>query len=1146
MGSDVRILTRWMQLALAAVALGLVAVGAWFYGVEKADVRQRAEQEFSAVAHSKVDQIIAWRDERMGDGAQITDGPFLAEAAASYLAAPDSAGAQRLLDRFKSLATHSHYVDVLLVGPDGRVRLSVAGGAELIQDYETSLAGALRMRKPVFTELHTDSRYPIPHMSVVAPIFHGDGPDAPPVGAVVMVCDASQYLYPLIRSWPTSSRTAETVLVRRDGDSVLFLSELRHRSGSTLTLRIPLSRTDVPAVMGVLGRRGLVEGHDYSGADTVAVVEPVPDSTWVVVSKEDAAEVFAGWSVHATELLSMLLLALGAVASVGLVAWQRDKKAHYRALYHAEAALRGSVERHSITLKSVGDGIIATDVHGRVELLNPVAETLTGYSQTEAVGRSLSEIFRIVREENLEPADDPVARVLREGLVVGLANHTLLVTKSGTHLPIADSAAPIRGDDGKLAGVVLVFRDQSEERRTHRLVRVRLDLLDYASAHTLGEILTRALDELGVLLDSPIGIYHLLEPDETTLALSQWSTRTLSELDQADDHGLRHAIDRAGIWADCVREKRPIVHNDYSSLPGGKATPGGHPAITRELFVPVIRQDRVVAILAAANKPAPYTDDDVESAAYVADVAWHIVEGKRTEERRREIDLRFRAIYDRVDVGIAEISLDHRFRRANATYCRWLGYSEQELIGKPLREVTDPRDQEANQYLHGRLTSGAIDHYGMEKRLVCKDGHVFDGLISATLVRDAVGQPAYTLGAVLDITERKRADEERNSLHAQLTQAQKMESVGRLAGGIAHDFNNMLLVILGRAEIVLDRMEPGSALHGDLLEIQKAALRSADLTRQLLAFARKQVVAPKVLDLDATVEAALKMLRRLIGEDIDLLWRPRAGQWRVRLDPAQLDQVMANLCVNARDAIHDVGRVTIETDTVTLDDAYCALHAGFVPGEFVMLAVSDDGSGMDREVQRRLFDPFFTTKAPGHGTGLGLSTVYGIVKQNDGFINVYSEPGHGSTFKIYFPRCGSAGAESANRRDADTRVGRGETVLLVEDEVPILTVATAMLRRLGYTVLPANTAREAISLCETHEGTIHLLLTDVVMGEMNGRDLAARLASIRPGLKPLFMSGFTATVIADRGVLEEGIDFIQKPFTIHDLGAKVGAALDRS
>jgi len=396
------------------------------------------------------------------------------------------------------------------------------------------------------------------------------------------------------------------------------------------------------------------------------------------------------------------------------------------------------------------------------------------------------------------------------------------------------------------------------------------------------------------------------------------------------------------------------------------------------------------------------------------------------------------------------------------------------------------------------------------------------------------------------ITERKRAEEEREKLQVQLAQAQKMESVGRLAGGVAHDFNNMLGVIIGHTELALEQVEQAQPLHVSLVEIRKAAQRSAELTRQLLAFARKQTVTPKVLDLNDTVEGMLKMIQRLIGEDIELAWRPGGNLGLIKMDPTQIDQILANLCINARDAIMNTGMVAIETDSAAFDEAYCEEHPGFVPGEYVLLAVSDDGCGMDKETLDKLFEPFFTTKVIGKGTGLGLATVYGIVKQNDGFINVYSEPGHGTTFKIYLPRY--TGKNPSVTKDEsvepDVSLLGKETILLVEDEPGILKMTLKMLERHGYTVLAAPTPGEAMSQAAQYKGEIHLLMTDVVMPEMNGRDLAKDLLSIFPDLKLLFMSGYTADVIAHHGVLEEGVHFIQKPFFMKDLAAKVREALD--
>ncbi len=391
--------------------------------------------------------------------------------------------------------------------------------------------------------------------------------------------------------------------------------------------------------------------------------------------------------------------------------------------------------------------------------------------------------------------------------------------------------------------------------------------------------------------------------------------------------------------------------------------------------------------------------------------------------------------------------------------------------------------------------------------------------------------------------EREQAQAERAKLQDQLTQAQKMESVGRLAGGVAHDFNNMLQVILGNVALALEDVPCDNPAYGSLEEIEKSGRRSADLTRQLLAFARKQTIAPQVLDLNSTVSGMLKMLQRLIGEDIELAWVSAAKLWPVRMDPSQIDQILANLCVNARDAIEGVGKVTIETSNITLDGTYAASHPEVVPGDYVLLTVSDTGKGMDAETRSHLFEPFFTTKEQGKGTGLGLATVFGIVKQNHGLISVYSESAHGTTFKIYLPRS-EVGVLEAPFATLKRNVGGSETVLLVEDEVQILKLGHRILEQHGYTVLAASTPQAALALVEQASASIHLLITDVVMPGMNGKELIERLRKGRPGLPCIFMSGYTADVIAHHGVLEEGVAFLQKPFTIEGLTKKVREVLD--
>jgi PAS domain S-box-containing protein len=526
---------------------------------------------------------------------------------------------------------------------------------------------------------------------------------------------------------------------------------------------------------------------------------------------------------------------------------------------------------------------------------------------------------------------------------------------------------------------------------------------------------------------------------------------------------------------------------------------------------------------------------------FLAGYTIDLTERLQAEAALRVSEATFRNIVQASPMGIHLYQLQHDgrlvFVGANPAADTLLGVDNSQFIGKTLEEAFPAmRDTEVPLQYHRAALDGIswqIEHIDYA------DGKIA-GAFEIHVFQMSPGNIAVLFN---EITARKRAEEEKDKLQAQLTQGQKMESVGRLAGGVAHDFNNMLGVILGHCELALEGLDASHPLFARLRDIHKAAERSANLTGQLLAFARKQTVAPKMLDLNETVAGMLNMVRRLIGEDIDLAWMPGVNIGLVKMDPSQIDQILVNLCINARDAIGDTGKVTIETAAVTIDERYCAEHADSVPGAYVLLAVSDDGCGMDAEMLSHLFEPFYTTKEISKGTGLGLATVYGIVKQNNGFINVYSEPGQGTTFKIYLPRHATTGEPLPEEAMAEPAVPGRETILLVEDEPMILDMAMTMLQTLGYTVLPAATPGEAMRTAQEYAGAIHLLMTDVVMPEMNGRVLARSLLSGYPGLKCLFMSGYTANVIAHHGVLDEGVHFIQKPFTMKVLAAKIREAL---
>ena len=533
------------------------------------------------------------------------------------------------------------------------------------------------------------------------------------------------------------------------------------------------------------------------------------------------------------------------------------------------------------------------------------------------------------------------------------------------------------------------------------------------------------------------------------------------------------------------------------------------------------------------------------SCAYVRDLR----ETKKAEKDLRESEQRLRQAVRVAEIGI----FDHDHLAGSVYWSPRLreihGLEPHEPIGLELfGMLVHPEDREQIlsdiKKAHDPEGDGFWD---VDYRIVRRDGTQRWLTARSQTFFEGTGKnrrPVYTVGAMRDVTRYKRDAMERERLQDQLLQAQKMESVGRLAGGVAHDFNNMLAIIIGHADMLMQEIPESAPHYEDLVKIEGAAQHSANLTRQLLAFARKQTIAPRPLDLNEATEKALKMLLRLIGEDIDVAWKPGAGLWTVNADPSQIDQVLTNLLVNARDAVAENGQITIETGNAQFDAPYCELNPGHQPGRFVMLSVNDNGCGMDRETLDHLFEPFFTTNTNGLGTGLGLATVYGIVKQNDGFINVHSQLGRGTTFKIYLPRHGDAGTPPPVEERQTALTGGTETILLVEDDAMVLNLNRTLLERMGYQVLASSTPTKAVRKAKDHAGKIHLLITDIVMPEMNGKELSDRIKGFLPDLKCLFISGYPADIIASQGVLQEGIQFLQKPATLKDLADKVREVLN--
>ncbi|MFP3912452.1 MAG: PAS domain S-box protein [Desulfobacteraceae bacterium] len=766
------------------------------------------------------------------------------------------------------------------------------------------------------------------------------------------------------------------------------------------------------------------------------------------------------------------------------------------ALYKIET--EEALRLHSMTLNQIEDRVTVTDLEGYITYVNEAACRMLGKSREELLGQHVS-VYGDDPSTGA-PQEEIVQKTLQDGVWRGEVTN---YRTDGTAAILDARVQVVRDETGKPVALCGISTDITDRKQAEEaLLDSRMEL----------EQILKALPDALVYADTDRRITRV--NDAFVRMFGYRPEEVLGEktgiIYAKQEEFLEQGRQRYNVQ---VRDKYAPYEIEYRRK-NGEIFP------SETVGTPVRdTQDRVIGLL-----------------GLVRDIS----DRKQAEEALRASELQKNLILDATAEMVAYYDLDLRVIWANRAGAESVGKSTADLVGHHCYEIWAQRNDPCPDcpVLKARDTGVAQK---IERQT--PDGRYW--LLRGYPVLDDQGKAFALVEFGQDITEQKQAEERHVQLEEQMHQAQKLESIGLLAGGVAHDFNNMLGIIIANAELAEMRRDADGLVHQNLQEILKASHRAADTVRQLLAFARKQTISPKDLDLNETVSGILKMLRRIIGENIDLRFVPGKGLWNVRMDPAQVHQLLTNLVVNSRDALPDGGRITIETANKTMDEFYTQTHNGFVPGKYVLLMVSDTGEGMSPEVMDHLFDPFFTTKEVGRGTGLGLATVYGMVKQNHGFIYVYSEPGQGTTVKIYLPRHEGKRAEMSAAAVKKEVPGGNETILVAEDEEVLLQTCKHVLERQGYTVLAARKPGEALALAEQHPGEIHMLLTDVVMPEMNGRELAERLQALRPTTKCLFMSGYTADVVARHGVLDRGVEFIEKPFSFTELAGKVRDVLDK-
>ncbi|MCX8043138.1 MAG: PAS domain S-box protein, partial [Desulfobacterota bacterium] len=726
----------------------------------------------------------------------------------------------------------------------------------------------------------------------------------------------------------------------------------------------------------------------------------------------------------------------------------------------------------------------------------------------EMLGYSLKETEQHLHTwESLVHPDDRkhVLRVLYEhleGKIDHYESEHRLRHKSGRWVWVFDKGKVIERDAaGKPIRACGTHLDITMRKQTENVYTARLRLLELASSCSLGELLRATLDECELLTESQVGFYHFIEADQQTISLQAWSTNTIEKFCRAAGKGLHYPVQDAGVWVDCFYQKKPVIHNDYASLPHRKGIPEGHVPIIRELVVPVIRNQKVVAILGVGNKKTPYDDYDVNTISIMADLAWDIAEKKKNEETLKRITTAIEQTHEAIIIASTEGNIEY----VNPAFERITGYTPQEAIGKNPRILKSGiHDEQFYTELWETITSGKTWEGQFINRR--KDGMLYNEAAVISPVKNQEGKIVNFVAIKRDITNELRIEE-------QLRQAQKMEAIGTLASGIAHDFNNIIAGIMNYAEIGLDEINNTESVRESFSWILKLCDRAADMVRQILAFSRQTPRERQPVQLQSFAKESLKLLRATIPANIALHSNIAPDTGYVYADITHLHQILINLCANAAYVMREHGG----TITVSVGNEHIAQQHSDFPtlplGEYVRIEVADTGPGIPKELQKKIFDPFFTTKKPGEGTGIGLSIVHSIVTSYQGAIAVHSEPGQGATFIILLPQIQETTTDEMARCNDNAPLQSGtEHILLIDDEQPIRESMAIALQKLGYTVTTCENGIEALHLFQENPTAFQLVITDQTMPGITGHVLAQRLIQLRPDIPIILMTGYSALV----------------------------------
>jgi two-component system cell cycle sensor histidine kinase/response regulator CckA len=1094
-------------IALVVLALAIAATGYVVFQYGKEAIKLEKQGELAAIAHLKITEIARWIAEQRAYAVTFGRNSFLAVEAEEWLrrGAPSDETGRRVLARMRSFTDTGGYRLVTLVDTQGQARLSTDGRLPVEYPTRATAIESMHTRTPLLSELYRAGSGEIA-IDLLSPLLLSEGGATRTVGALVLTIDPHQYLFPLIESWPEYMRSGETLLVRREGDEVVFLNELRHRKDTALRLRLPLAETELPAAMVARGQEGVVEGRDYRGVPVLAALHKIPASPWFMVAKVDTDEVYAGIRTLAWTVTTLVCVFVAVTGAAIMLWWRRQYALHLAAQYRLALEREALVRHFDYLAKYANDIILLLDEQGRIVEVNDRAVSAYGYTRDELLQHHIRDLRA---PETLAAFESQFQRAAEPG---GVLFETVHRRKDGTPFPVEVSSRTFMVESRTFYQSII--RDIADRKQAEEALKRERDfaegLIETAQAIVL------VLDTEGRIVRFNPFMEMLSGYRLEGVQGQDWFTTFLPEGDRS--------------------RTREVFSRAMSDIQ------------TRGNINPIVTRDGHTRDISWSDKTLKDPDGNTVG---LLSIGHDVTDLLRAETALRDREERLELILASAGEGIFGMDGGDHFTFANRAAVKMLGYrNEQELLGQDAHQLIHYARADGTPYpkedcpLHLARGQNKVIH--LDDKVIHSDDEVLwraDGshfpaeYQSYPMIRDD-----RVIGRVVtftDITERKEKE-------AQLRQAQKMEVVGQLTGGIAHDFNNLLTVIL--ANLGLLGEEIGSDAGGSSRELIDDALSAARdgaaLTNRLLAFSRKQSLQVQRTDVGEFLRNIRRFLQRTLREDIELRMNRAKDALPVLVDPGQLESALLNLVVNARDAMPKGGSLIIETTRKRIGAEEASAEPELAPGNYITITVRDSGIGMSPEDAARAIEPFFTTKPRGKGSGLGLSMVYGFAKQSGGGLLLRSVLGEGTTVSMLLPEAAppieNDGAEPTPR----SLPGGSETILLVEDESQVRKVARRILLGLGYQVIEVENAAAARKVCE-EETAVDLLFSDIVLrGDMNGRELARWASERCSGLKVLLTTGFSEEETGELPVEEGGFHVLRKPYLKGELAAAARAVLD--